>query len=93
MLPKTSEHKEIDFTIEDYFSLEYKSRIAKEKIDEANGYFKKLPKDLRQNVKDALSKRINEYSAEDMAGFGVLLDKIANILSEKETEVNEITIP
>lgn len=93
MLPKTSEHKEIDFTIEDYFSLEYKSRIAKEKIDEANGYFKKLPKDLRQNVKDALYKKINEYSAEDMAGFTVLLDKIANILAEKETEINEITIP
>ena len=38
-------------------------------------------------------KKINEYSAEDMAGFTVLLDKIANILAEKETEINEITIP
>lgn len=91
MLPKTNEHQDTDFTIEDYFSLEYKKQMAVEKINESNGCFKKLPKDLRQSVKDALSKKINEYSADDMAGFKVLLDKIISVLSNKEADIEDIT--
>lgn len=91
MLPKTDEHQDTDFTIEDYFSLEYKKQMAVEKINESNGCFKKLPKDLRQSVKDALSKKINEYSADDMAGFKVLLDKIISVLSNKEADIEDIT--
>lgn len=84
MLPKTDEHDDIDFTIEDYFSLSYKNQIAIEKVNETKGYFKKIPKDLRQNVKDTLSKKIDEYTAEDMSGFSVLLDKIINIIDGVE---------
>lgn len=90
MLPKTPEHTEIDFTIEDYFSLEYKNNLAMEKINEAGGYFKKIPKDLRQNVKDALSKKMDEYTADEMSGFAILLDKINRILEDKETDIVNI---
>lgn len=90
MLPKTPEHTETDFTIEDYFSLEYKTNLAMEKINEAGGYFKKIPKDLRQNVKDALSKKMDEYTADEMSGFAILLDKINRILEDKETNIVNI---
>lgn len=90
MLPKTPEHTETDFTIEDYFSLEYKTNLAMEKINEAGGYFKKIPKDLRQNVKDALSKKIDKYTADEMSGFAILLDKINRILEDKETNIVNI---
>lgn len=90
MLPKTPEHTETDFTIEDYFSLEYKTNLAMEKINESGGYFKKIPKDFRQNVKDALSKKIDEYTANEMRGFAILLDKINRILEDKEPDIVNI---
>lgn len=90
MLPKTAEHTELDFTIEDYFSLEFKKNIAKQKIDESRGYFKKIPKDLRQNVKDTLSNQISVYNASDMEGFSILIDKIVNILNGTETDIEDI---
>lgn len=92
MLPKTEEHHGTDFTIEDYFSMKYKNDVAVEKIKEAGGCFKKLPKDLRQKVKDELGSRIEEYTAEDMAGFTVLLDKIVNILEDKESDIEDIAV-
>ncbi len=91
MLPKTKEHTNIDFTIEDYFSLEYKKKVAITKIEESGGFFKKLPKDLRQNVKDTLGNRLEDYAPNDMAGFSVLIDKILSILDGKETDIEEIT--
>ena len=91
MLPKTKEHTSIDFTIEDYFSLEYKKKVAITKIEESGGFFKKLPKDLRQKVKDTLGNRLEDYAANDMAGFSVLIDKMLSILDEKETDIQEIT--
>ena len=84
MLPKTSKHYDVDFTIEDYFSIEYKKKIAQQKIEETGGYFKKLPRDLRQNVKDTLGNQIDQYTADDMEGFSVLIDKILNIVNERE---------
>ena len=92
MLPKTEEHHGTDFTIEDYFSMKYKNDVAVEKIKEAGGCFKKLPKDLRQKVKDELGSRIEEYTAEDMSGFTVLLDKIVNILEDKESDIEDIAV-
>lgn len=89
MLPKTAGYTELDFTIEDYFSLEYKKKIAKDKIDESGGFFKKLPKDLRQNVKDALGKNMKEYQANDMANFAILINKIINILNGTDTDIEE----
>ena len=89
MLPKTAGYTELDFTIEDYFSLDYKKKIAKDKIDESGGFFKKLPKDLRQNVKDALGKNMKEYQANDMANFAILIDKIINILNGTDTDIEE----
>jgi predicted ATPase len=92
MLPKTAEHTNIDFTIEDYFSLEHKKKIAIEKINNSGGFFKKLPKDLRQNVKDTLSSKIemDKYTYNDMEGFSVLIDKILNILDGIETNIKEV---
>ena len=92
MLPKTEGYSETDFTIEDYFSLDYKKTIAKQKIDESGGFFKKLPKDLRQNVKDTLGNQIDTYSVDDMKGFSLLIDKITNILDGKEIDIEEITV-
>ena len=89
MLPKTKEHTNIEFTIEDYFSLEYKKKVAIKKIEESGGFFKKLPKDLRQNVKDALGNQISTYDASDMEGFSILIDKILNILNGTESDIVE----
>lgn len=90
MLPKTTGHTETDFTIEDYFSLEYKKNVAITKIEESGGFFKKLPKDLRQNVKDTLGNRIATYKAIDMEGFSILIDKILSILDGTEADIEEI---
>ena len=90
MLPKTTGHTEIDFTIEDYFSLEYKKNVAITKIEESGGFFKKLPKDLRQNVKDTLGNQIATYKAIDMEGFSILIDKILSILDGTEADIEEI---
>lgn len=90
MLPKTPEHTYIDFTIEDYFSIEYKKNIAIKKIEESEGFFNKLPKELRQKVKDSLSNQIDEYTANDMEGFSVLLDKILNILNGDEPDIENL---
>ena len=90
MLPKTTGHTEIDFTIEDYFSLEYKKNVAITKIEESGGFFKKLPKDLRQNVKDTLGNQISTYKAIDMEGFSILIDKILSILDGTEADIEEI---
>lgn len=90
MLPKTTGHTETDFTIEDYFSLEYKKNVAITKIEESGGFFKKLPKDLRQNVKDTLGNQIATYKAIDMEGFSILIDKILSILDGTEADIEEI---
>ena len=90
MLPKTDEHTDIDFTIEDYFSIAYKKQIAQKKIEDSGGFFKKFPKDLRQNVKDTLGKNINNYTALEMLGFSILIDKIINILSGADPAIEEI---
>lgn len=90
MLPKTPEHTEIDFTIEDYFSVNLKKSIAKQKIEESNGFFNKLPKDLRQNVKDTLGNKLNDYTPEEMAGFSLLIDKILCIIEGKELDIEEL---
>ena len=90
MLPKTTGHTEIDFTIEDYFSLEYKKNVAITKIEESGGFFKKLPKDFRQNVKDTLGNQIATYKAIDMEGFSILIDKILSILDGTEADIEEI---
>lgn len=89
MLPKIAGYSETDFTIEDYFSLDYKKKVAKEKIDDSGGFFKKLPKDLRQNVKDTLGNRIDEYKASDIEGFSILIDKILNILNGTDFDIEE----
>ena len=89
MLPKTVGHTETDFTIEDYFSLDYKKKVAITKIEESGGFFKKLPKDLRQNVKDTLGNQISIYKDSDMEGFAVLIDKILSILNGTETDIEE----
>lgn len=89
MLPKTVGHTETNFTIEDYFSLDYKKKVAITKIEESGGFFKKLPKDLRQNVKDTLGNQISIYKDSDMEGFAVLIDKILSILNGTETNLEE----
>lgn len=90
MLPKTDEHTDIDFTIEDYFSIVYKKQIAQKKIEESGGFFKKLPKDLRQNVKDTLGKHIDEYTEAEMMGFSILIDKILNTLDGTDANIEEV---
>lgn len=81
MLPKTEEHTDIDFLIEDYFSKEKKIELATKHISEASGHFNKFPKDLRQKVKDDLGKNLDSYSPEELSGFQVLLDKLKSILN------------
>lgn len=86
-LPKTTEHNELDFVIEDYFSKAKKKAVAQAIIDKSDGVYNDYPKELRENIKKNLEKNITQYTAADFAGFEVLLDKIIAILDGTETFV------
>lgn len=88
-LPKTNDHTELDFLIEDYFSREYKKNIAQTIIDNAAGVFNCYPKDLKQTIKNDLSKNLNSYDSSILIGFSVLIHKLRNIIMDSET-VTEI---
>ena len=68
----------------------YKKQIAQNKIEESGGFFKRLPKDLRQNVKDTLGKHIDEYTEAEMTGFSILIDKILNTLDGIDANIEEV---
>lgn len=84
MLPKTNDHMEDDFLIEDYFSKEHKEKIASAKVLDAGGHFNKYPKDLRQLLKDTLKSELAGYDKTQLCGFSVLLDKLFDIINETE---------
>lgn len=88
-LPKTSGYTFDTFVIEDYFSITLKKEIAQAKLDSVNGDFNGFPRDLKQQIKDQLAKDLPTYSADALRGFGVLLDKIHQIIIDTEplTEV------
>jgi len=92
MLPKSTTHTETDFLIEDYFTNDKKNDTATKCIANAKGAFNNFPKDLKQRIKDYLSKDIDSYTATDLAGFSVLLEKIKNILQKVEILHNEEVI-
>ena len=87
------------FVIEDYFSGEKNKEIAKkivenikEKIENINpkergickyGIYAKNLKNLFKGIKDELVKE-EYHTPENMVGFKVLLQKIQNIIEEKE---------
>ena len=85
MLPKTEEHTAQDFVIEDYFSKEYKKNIAIGKITCLSGCFNEFPKDIKEKTKEQLKSDLMKHTKEEMGGFSILLDKIINIIEEKET--------
>lgn len=84
MLPKTATHKETDFLIEDYFSIDKKNEVAKKCIENANGAFNSFPKDLRQSIKDELGKNLEAFTKADFEGFQVLIDKLKCIIDGTE---------
>jgi len=83
-LPKTAEHTELDFVIEDYFSKAKKKAIALSIINKSDGVYNDYPKELRENIKKALANNIDQYIADDFSGFEVLLDKIIAIIDGYE---------
>lgn len=89
MLPKTVTHNGDDFLIEDYFPNNKKTDIASNLITSANGAFNNFPKDLKQKIKDELSRSINSYIVQDLEGFQTLLDKLKSIISKQEIFHNE----
>lgn len=89
MLPKTATHNGDDFLIEDYFPNNKKTDIASNLITSANGAFNNFPKDLKQKIKDELSRSINSYIIQDLEGFQTLLDKLKSIISKQENFHNE----
>ena len=88
-LPKTSGYTFDTFVIEDYFSIALKKEIAQAKLDNVNGDFNGFPRDLKQQIKDQLAKDLPTYTTDVLRGFGVLLDKIYQIIIDTEplTEV------
>ncbi|MEE1946933.1 AAA family ATPase [Pedobacter sp. KR3-3] len=84
MLPKIANHNDFDFLIEDYFSIAKKNNVATQFINNANGVFNKFPKDLKQKIKDELSKSVNLYVRQDLEGFQTLLDKLKRIINKQE---------
>lgn len=84
MLPKTLEHRYIEMTMEDYFPTQHKRDILMSMVQEVEGYFKKIPKDLITPVKKKLAKDMKELSVTELNGFRVLLDKLMAIVDEKE---------
>ncbi len=88
MLPKTNEHNEIDFLIEDYFKKEKKNSIVQAKINSADGHFNSYTKDLKQHLKEELEKFSSEAKASDLEGFKVLLDKIHGIIYDTINCIN-----
>lgn len=89
MLPKIANHNDLDFLIEDYFSIAKKNDVATQFINNANGVFNKFPKDLKQKVKDELSKPSNSYVSQDLEGFQTLLDKLKKIINKQENFSSE----
>ncbi|MBN8641126.1 MAG: AAA family ATPase [Flavobacteriales bacterium] len=89
MLPKTAGHNETDFVIEDYFSVDKKSEVAKKCINNASGTFNSFPKDLRQNIKDELGKNLDSFTNIELIGFQVLIDKLKDIINDKEVFYDE----
>jgi len=83
MLPKTAQHNYKDFLIEDYFSIDLKKKIAQDKINEANGVFNLYSKDLKDYIKRELAEE-KYRTAENMQGFKVLLEKLQDIINDKE---------
>ncbi len=82
MLPKTSEHCDLDFVIEDYFTKDKKNSVAKKIIEGADGHFNKFTKDLKQKVKEDLRNKLTEYSSTDLQGFSILLDRLLQIFND-----------
>ena len=83
MLSKNAKEKELHFLIEDCFSNDLRKDIAQECINEANGFFNKYTKDLKEHIKKTLRKE-EYHTSENMLGFKPLLFKIQNIIEDKE---------
>lgn len=93
MLPTTLEYKndkKYDFLIEDYFSKAKKNEIVMEQIKSADGHFNGYIKDMRDHLKHELEKFRPNATAEDLAGFKVLLDRIYDII-EETTDIKVIS--
>lgn len=86
-LPKTNDHTEHEFVIEDYFSRAKKRAVAKSIIDLSDGAFNCYPKELRQKIKESLEKDLYNYASVEFTGFAILLDKLLAILDGTETIV------
>ena len=87
-LPKTIGYAENDFVIEDYFTEQYKKSIVQSYVNAMKTTLNSLPKDLRQSVKEALSKSLDSCDRNTLAGFKVLLDKLCDIINGREQVVD-----
>ncbi|SCX09538.1 Predicted ATPase [Lachnospiraceae bacterium YSD2013] len=88
MLPIKEGYTASDFVIEDYFSEKLKKDLAQQEIDNSTGEFNNLPGDIKKIVKKRLADRLDSYSAQELRGFSVLLDKLIKIVDETEAFVN-----
>ena len=84
ILPENANGKDLHFLIEDCFSSLLRKQIAQECIDETSGFFNKYTKDLKDHIKQMLTRE--EYHTPDnMLGFKPLLMKIQNIIDGDES--------
>lgn len=86
-LPKTPHYSGKDFVIEDYFSVTMKKSIAQTILDNALGDFNGFPSNVKESVKSGLARDLETYDEKSMIGFGTLLDKLCDIVNDKETVV------
>ena len=78
--PKTQNCSDsAEFVLEDYFTITTKAKFIKQQI-KSDPYSIKNYKDLDEKIKKNIRKNIKSLTANEMAGFKTLLDKIKEII-------------
>lgn len=86
-LPKLPGLSGADFVIEDYFPVSLKKSLAQATLDNALGDFNGFPSNVKESVKSGLARDLEMYDEKTMSGFGTLLDKLCDIINDKEPVV------
>lgn len=81
MLPRPADQQKGEFVIEDYFSSSYKLNLLYKLIQNTDGLYSKIEKDMRSALKKELSSNLSIYTSNEMKNFSILTDKIKSIIN------------